>query len=128
MCFGSVFFVASVPGGHRQTPRGHDWGHARLGHLLGRHSAPVDDSCPIVAQSSSIGSLGPSVQSWIMADIVNSLRRDTVPVGLRRLPAFRMVYPSFANVRASHDDLLGGGGLPYRRAVDVKQPWLKEHL
>lgn len=120
--------MASVPGGHRDTPRGHPWGHARVGHLLGQHSAPIAESCPIVAQSSSIGSLGVTVQNWIMADVVNSFRKDNKPLGLRRLPAFRMVYPSFSNVKASHDDLLGGGCLPYRKAIDDKQPWLKNHL
>lgn len=124
----SVFFVASVPGGHRDSPRGYQWGHARVGHLLAHHSAPIADTCAIVAQSSSIGSLGTSVQTWIMADVVNSFRKDSKPLGLRRLPSFRMVYPSFANVKGSHDDLLGGGCLPYRKAIDDKQPWLKNHL
>lgn len=124
----SVFFVASVPGGHRETPNGQLWGHARVGYLLSKHCAPVDDACPIVAQSSSIGSLGPNIQSWIMADVANSFRKDSLPIGIRRLPTFRMVYPSFANVKGSHDDLLGGGGLPYRKAINDKQQWLKSHL
>lgn len=117
-----------MPGGHRDTPRGYDWGHARLGHLLSKHSAPIDDGCPIIAQSSSIGSLGPSAQSWIMADIANSFRKDCQPIGIRRLPTFKMIYPSFVNVKQSHDDLLGGGCLPYRKAINDKQPWLKNHL
>lgn len=118
-----------MPGGHREAAgRGHDWGHPRVGRLLGQHCAPVDDAAPIVAQCSSIGSLGPSVQSWCMADVANSFRRDSAPLGLRRLPGFRLVYPSYANVRASHDGLLGGGCLPYRRAINLKQPWLRQHL
>lgn len=117
-----------MPGGHRETPRGHDWGHPKLGRLLAQHSAPIDDACPVVAQCSSIGTLGPTVQAWVQTDIVNSMRRDAAPLGVRRLPAFRLVFPSYANVRASHDGLLGGGGLPYRRAVDAKQTWLREHL
>lgn len=125
----SVFFVASVPGGHRaDVQRGHDWGHAKVGRLLAAHSAPIDDACPLVTQSSSIGSLGPSLQAWIHTDIMTSFRRDSAPLGLRRLPAFRHIFPSYANVRASHDGLLGGGGLPYSRATDAKQPWLKQHL
>lgn len=124
----SVFFVASVPGGHRETPRGYDWGHARVGHLLSRHCATIDETAPVVAQSSSIGSLGPNVHTWIMSDVANSFRRDGRAVGIRRLPAFRMIYPSFANVKASHDDLMGGGCLPYRKAINDKQTWLKGHL
>lgn len=128
ICECSVFFVASVPGGHRETNRGHQWGHPRVGQLLAKYSAPIDDCCPVVAQSSSIGSLGPNVQAWVTTDIVNSFRKDSAPVGLRRIPAFKMIYPSFANVKNSHDDLLGGGCLPYRKAIDDKQLWLKNHL
>uniref|UniRef100_A0A1Q3EYJ2 Putative tyrosyl-dna phosphodiesterase n=1 Tax=Culex tarsalis TaxID=7177 RepID=A0A1Q3EYJ2_CULTA len=123
-----VFFVASIPGGHLNTAKGPLWGHPRLGYLLGKHSAPIDDSCPLVAQSSSIGSLGPNPQSWILSEIMASFRRDSAPIGLRRVPAFRMIFPSFSNVRSSHDNLLGGGCLPYMRATHEKQPWLKDHL
>lgn len=124
----NVFLVASVPGGFRETPKGHPWGHARLGSLLSKHSFPIDETIPIVAQSSSIGSLGPNVQSWILSDIVNSLRKDSAPLGIRRVPPFKMIYPSFENVKNSHDGMLGGGCLPYSKKVNDKQPWLKEHL
>uniref|UniRef100_A0A182ITF6 PBZ-type domain-containing protein n=2 Tax=Anopheles atroparvus TaxID=41427 RepID=A0A182ITF6_ANOAO len=123
-----VCLVASVPGGHVNTPKGPLWGHPRLGHLLARHAAPVDDSCPLVAQSSSIGSLGPTPESWVLAEIMASFRKDSAPVGIRRLPGFRMIYPSYSNVRQSHDGLLGGGCLPYVRATNVKQEWLKDYL
>ncbi|EDS27256.1 tyrosyl-dna phosphodiesterase [Culex quinquefasciatus] len=124
----NVFFVASIPGGHLNTAKGPLWGHPRLGYLLGKHSAPIDDACPLVAQSSSIGSLGPNPQSWVLSEIMASFRRDSAPVGLRRVPSFRMIFPSFSNVRNSHDNLLGGGCLPYMRATHEKQPWLKDHL
>ncbi|XP_038113136.1 probable tyrosyl-DNA phosphodiesterase [Culex quinquefasciatus] len=124
----NVFFVASIPGGHLNTAKGPLWGHPRLGYLLGKHSAPIDDACPLVAQSSSIGSLGPNPQSWVLSEIMASFRRDSAPIGLRRVPAFRMIFPSFSNVRNSHDNLLGGGCLPYMRATHEKQPWLKDHL
>lgn len=121
--------MTSVPGGHRETPgKGYLFGHGRVAHLLGQHSAPIDDSCPVVAQSSSIGSLGPNIQTWINSDIVPSFRRDSAPIGIRRLPAFKMIYPSFGNVKSSHDDLLGGGCLPYSKQVNDKQPWLKSYL
>uniref|UniRef100_A0A182MYE1 Mitochondrial genome maintenance exonuclease 1 n=1 Tax=Anopheles dirus TaxID=7168 RepID=A0A182MYE1_9DIPT len=123
-----VFLVASVPGGHVNTPKGPLWGHPRLGHLLAQHAAPIDDSCPLVAQSSSIGSLGPSPESWVLGEIMASFRRDSAPVGIRRLPGFRMIYPSFSNVRQSHDGMLGGGCLPYGKSTHVKQEWLKAYL
>ncbi|XP_049289513.1 probable tyrosyl-DNA phosphodiesterase isoform X2 [Anopheles funestus] len=123
-----VFLIASVPGGHTNTPKGPLWGHPRLGHVLSQHAAPIDDACPLVAQSSSIGSLGPSPESWVLGEIMASFRKDSAPVGIRRLPGFRMIYPSYSNVRQSHDGLLGGGCLPYVRNTHVKQEWLKGYL
>ncbi|XP_055846998.1 probable tyrosyl-DNA phosphodiesterase [Episyrphus balteatus] len=124
----NVYLIASVPGGHREGNRGHPWGHARLGQVLSNTCAPIDENCPIVCQSSSIGSLGPNVSAWIQNDFLNSLRKDLKPLGLRRIPQFKMIYPSYGNVKNSHDDLLGGGCLPYGKNVDDKQPWLREHL
>ncbi|ALC38575.1 gkt [Drosophila busckii] len=126
----NVFFVGSVPGGHREsTVRGHPWGCARLGSLLAKHATPIDDRIPVVCQSSSIGSLGPNVQPWIQQDFVNNLRKDSTTVGrLRQMPPFKMIYPSFGNVSRSHDGMLGGGCLPYGKQTNDKQPWLKTHL
>ncbi|XP_030383051.1 probable tyrosyl-DNA phosphodiesterase isoform X1 [Scaptodrosophila lebanonensis] len=126
----NVFFIGSVPGGHREsTTRGHPWGHARLGSLLAKHAAPVDDRIPVICQSSSIGSLGANVQTWIQQDVLNSLRKDSSPLGrLRQLPPFKMIYPSFGNVASSHDGMLGGGCLPYSKNTNDKQPWLKSYL
>ncbi|KAH8263036.1 hypothetical protein KR044_003546 [Drosophila immigrans] len=126
----NVFFIGSVPGGHRESAvRGHPWGCARLGSLLAKHATPIDDRIPVVCQSSSIGSLGVNVQAWIQQDFVNNLRKDSTPVGrLRQMPAFKMIYPSFGNVSRSHDGMLGGGCLPYGKNTNDKQPWLKQHL
>ncbi|KAH8413334.1 hypothetical protein KR009_010047 [Drosophila setifemur] len=126
----NVFFLGSVPGGHRESSvRGHPWGHARLGGLLAKHATPIDDRIPVICQSSSIGSLGANVQAWIQQDFVNSLKKDSTPLGkLRQMPAFKMIYPSFSNVSGSHDGMLGGGCLPYGKNTNDKQPWLKDHL
>ncbi|XP_060644689.1 probable tyrosyl-DNA phosphodiesterase [Drosophila nasuta] len=126
----NVFFIGSVPGGHRESAvRGHPWGCARLGSLLAKHATPIDDRIPVVCQSSSIGSLGANVQAWIQQDFVNNLRKDSQPVGrLRQMPALKMIYPSFGNVSRSHDGMLGGGCLPYGKNTNDKQPWLKQHL
>uniref|UniRef100_A0A1A9W6E8 PBZ-type domain-containing protein n=1 Tax=Glossina brevipalpis TaxID=37001 RepID=A0A1A9W6E8_9MUSC len=124
----NVFFIGSVPGGHREGPRGHPWGHARVSSLLQKHCAPVDEKIPIVCQSSSIGSLGANVQAWVQHDFLNSLRRDCMPLGVHQFPSFKMIYPSFGNVSRSHDGMLGGGCLPYSKSTNDKQPWLKLHL
>ena len=81
-----------------------------------------------MAQSSSIGSLGPNPQSWVLSEIANSFRRDSAPLGLRRIPGFRMIYPSIGNVMSSHEGMLGGGCLPYGKAAHDKQLWLKDYL
>lgn len=107
--------------------RGPPYGHPRLGSLLGKHSAPIDDKCPVVAQSSSIGSLGPNLSNWV-TEFVNSTRKDSKPLGIRKIPSFKFIYPSFGNVMRSHDGILGGGCLPYGKKTDDKQPWLKNHL
>lgn len=117
-----------MPGGHRDGVRGHPWGHARVSSILQKHCAPVDENIPVVCQSSSIGSLGANVQAWIQNDFLNSLRRDCMPLGIRKFPQFKMIYPSYGNVSRSHDNLIGGGCLPYSKNTDDKQPWLKSYL
>lgn len=126
----NVFFVASVHGGNfRDIPNsGPPWGHPRVGYLLGKYAPSIDDSAALVAQSSSIGSFGRNVRAYCTAEWANSFRRDSAPLKNRPVPQFKMIYPSFNNVKNSHDDLLGGGCLPYQRAVNKKQPWLKRHL
>lgn len=82
----------------------------------------------MVAQSSSIGTLGQNVDTWVINDIGMSFRKDTNCNVCRGLPTFKMIYPSFGNVKCSHDDLLGGGCLPYTKKVHDKQTWLMDHL
>lgn len=89
---------------------------------------PIEDSSPIVAQSSSLGSFGASPDAWLTSEFVNSFRRDTKEIGLRKRPNIRIIYPSFNNVANSHDSLLGGGCLPYNNQLHQKQPWLNDFL
>lgn len=123
-----VFFVFSVPGSHRDSGKGIYYGHPRIGNLLSKHSAPIDDSNPIMLQASSIGSLGPNANSWLWSEIAASFRRDSAPVGLRRLPQTKLIYPSLNNVLSSHDGMTGGGCLPYDGRTHEKQTWLKQYL
>lgn len=124
-----VFFVASSPGSHREiAKKGQPFGHPRLGKLLSQHSAKIDENCQIVAQCSSIGNLGPNAQSYLLSELAISFRRDSAPVGIRKVPQLKLVYPSFSNVKSSHDGMMGGGCLPYGKAANDKQPWLTSHL
>lgn len=124
----SVFLICSTPGGHQTLQHGPLYGHLKLGSLLSKHSSLVQDSCPVIAQSSSIGSLGQNINSWIHTDIGLSMSKDSGPPRLRKTPHFKMIFPSYNNVKNSHDGMLGGGCLPYRRDNHIKQPWLENHL
>ncbi|XP_004534985.1 probable tyrosyl-DNA phosphodiesterase isoform X2 [Ceratitis capitata] len=124
----NVFFIGSAPGGFREGSRGYLWGHPRVGELLKKHSTTIDPRVPMICQSSSIGNLGPNIQTWIQHDFLNSLRKHSGPPELTHFPPFKMIYPSFGNVNNSHDGLLGGGCLPYGANTNDKQPWLRGHL
>lgn len=124
----NVFLVTSIPGTYTDSNHGYPHGHGRVAHLLSKHSAPINDNCPIVAQSSSLGSFGAGPDAWLATEFVNSFRRDSQPIGLRKVPAIRVIYPSFNNVAGSHDGLIGGGCLPYGNQVHQKQLWLNDFL
>lgn len=123
-----MFLISSIPGTYTETTIGYPHGHGRVAHLLTKHSTQIDDSSQIVAQSSSLGSFGASPDSWLTSEFVNSFRRDSKPVGLRKVPGIRVVYPSFNNVASGHDGLLSGGCLPYGGKVHQKQTWLNGFL
>lgn len=123
-----VFFVSSVPGSHRDSQNGIFYGHPRISTLLSQHSAPIDDSNPIILQASSIGSLGSSPSMYLTGEIASSFKRDSAPVGIRRVPNVKLIYPSLNNVLSSHDGMAGGGCLPYDSRTHDKQRWLNEYL
>ncbi|XP_031632365.1 probable tyrosyl-DNA phosphodiesterase [Contarinia nasturtii] len=122
----NVFLVTSIPGAYQSTNGHFAHGHGKVSWLLSKHAAPIEDSSPIVAQSSSLGSFGASPDSWLTSEFVNSFRRDTREIGLRKIPSVRIIYPSFNNVANSHDHLIGGGCLPYGNQTHQKQLWLND--
>lgn len=71
-----------------------------------------------------LGSLGGTPESWLFGDFARSLSEkettSTFPVDV--------IYPSFNNVKQSHDGLAGGGCLPYQSSTHFKQLWLRNHL
>lgn len=124
----NVFFISSVPGSHRDTGNGIQYGHARVATLLSENSAPIDDSNAILVQCSSIGALGSSPTAYLTGEIAASFKRDSAAIGLRRTPNVKFIYPSLNNVISSYDGLAGGGCLPYNGATHEKQRWLNEFL
>ncbi len=124
----NVFLVASVPDSHRGGEI-NLWGHRRLAHLLRKHLRPedLDGSDRVIAQCSSIGSLGPDENSWLRGEFGRALEGHSGQVGGAR-PRMSVVYPSKGDVMSSYDAILGGGCLPYSMNTHKKQPWLERHL
>ncbi|XP_026725567.1 probable tyrosyl-DNA phosphodiesterase [Trichoplusia ni] len=124
----NVFLVASVPGSHFDC----DWGMTRAGSLLRQHcSIPPEDNrlWPLVAQASSIGSFGKEPKLWLTGDFLHNFTKiKNQSQLLSSPPELKIVYPSLENVRQSHDDLLGGGCLPYAADAHAKQMWLMSYL
>lgn len=123
-----VFLVTSIPGTHQEGSNGYAHGHARVGWLLSKHCAEIEDTSPVVVQSSSLGSFGANPNVWLASEFVNSLRRDSKQMGMRKVAQLKLIYPSFNNVMGSHDGVMGGGCLPYGNQVHQKQVWLQNFL
>ncbi|CAB3232126.1 unnamed protein product [Arctia plantaginis] len=120
----NVFLVASVPGSHMDT----DWGMLKVGSLLKQH-CEYSGKAPLIAQASSIGSYGKEPKLWLTGDFLhNFTKTKNIPPGLSAPPELKIIYPSLQNVRQSHDDLLGGGCLPYAGDAHAKQQWLNNFL
>ncbi|XP_073999862.1 tyrosyl-DNA phosphodiesterase glaikit isoform X1 [Rhodnius prolixus] len=125
-----VFFISSVPGTHH-SPAGHlkhDFGHPSLAKLLNEHIDISDNnSYPVIAQCSSIGSLGPKPESWLLSDMLSTFTSGKRH-GVYSKPSFRFIYPSFENISSSYDGLLGGGCLPYSRKTHQRQEWVTSFM
>ncbi|XP_034947176.1 probable tyrosyl-DNA phosphodiesterase [Chelonus insularis] len=123
-----VFFFASVPGSHKGLDRNR-WGLRRLATILSNHAELPSDSkkWPVVAQCSSIGSLGSSINAWISQEFMPAMTSGKNK-GLKSLPKFQLVYPSINDYKNSFDKQVGSCCLPYSMKVHTKQTWLNEYL
>ena len=123
-----VFFVASVPGSHKGLAL-NSWGHRRLATVLSENAVLPPDAPQwnILAQCSSIGSLGPNYESWLLSNMVSSMSREKTK-GIKSNPCFQFVYPSLKNYENSFDCKSGSCCLPYSRKSHEKQEWLKNYL
>lgn len=124
----NVFLVASIPGTHKDTETD-SWGHRKLAYVLSRHATLPPDApqWPIVAQSSSIGSLGPNFESWLSKDIIPCMSRETTK-GLKSHPNFQFIYPSIENYKHSFDCKNLSCCLPYSTKVHSKQQWIESYM
>ena len=132
----NAFFVGSVPGSHviNRTDAFQNWGHAFLAKSLCKHNqhheeigSDGDAEAVVVAQCSSIGTLGQTLNSSFLMELAASLNATTLR-STKKLPnTVKLVYPTKDNVfNAYGGPLYGGGCLPYSKKTSEKQPWLKE--
>eukprot|EP00112_Aurelia_sp_Birch-Aquarium-sp1_P011572 Seg2431.4 transcript_id=Seg2431.4/GoldUCD/mRNA.D3Y31 product="Tyrosyl-DNA phosphodiesterase 1" protein_id=Seg2431.4/GoldUCD/D3Y31 len=128
-----VRIVASVPGRHTGMDKC-KWGHLRLRDLLqqiGPKLSSVGGDWPVVAQFSSIGSLGADEHKWLYAEWLQSLsagrRKITSPVPKK--PKLKLVFPTVENViDESCKDYKAGGSLPYGESNAKKQQYLLNYF
>ena len=131
--------MASIPGLDKTS----SYGHTKLSRLIKENVTGDFSNWKLVAQCSSIGmsshfilkknwldcfcvsgSLGNTPESWLFGDFARSLL-NTKTIGTYPV---QVIYPSFNNVRQSHDGMAGGGCLPYQSSTHFKQLWLRKYL
>lgn len=117
-----VFLISSVPGRHKDAQRA-SFGHLKFRKLLNGNFGPPEkcSTWPIVSQFSSIGSLGPSSDSWLTSQFLSSLSK-TRSENISK-PDLKCIYPTVENVRFSLEGYMAGTSLPYNRAVAARQPY-----
>ena len=89
------------------------WGHRAVARLLRSQVAPAKPGLEVVAQCSSIGSLGATPDTWLESQLGASLASNKSRVSQKSRVS--LIYPSHSDVLSSYDGLEGGGCLPYSR-------------
>lgn len=83
----------------------------------------------VMAQASSLGSFGKNAGEWLRRFLLRSLAsHQKGPLPGNSPATLNIIYPSVANVLSSYYGPEGGGCLPYSKAINEKQPWLKDYL
>lgn len=100
--------IASVPGRHHLHDRSRtSWGWPALAEAL-RHVPVQDGKSQVVAQISSIATLGPT-DSWLRNCLFHALGMSK---GLSKgKPTFRVVFPTADEIRRSLDGYASGGSI-----------------
>uniref|UniRef100_H2Y640 Tyrosyl-DNA phosphodiesterase 1 n=1 Tax=Ciona savignyi TaxID=51511 RepID=H2Y640_CIOSA len=130
MSSANVVLIGSVPGRHI----GHDlstWGHMRLRKVLKNKMKKIDSSWPVIGQFSSIGSLGPTNQKWLCSEWLTSMGacNHGNMLGLHsNQPPLKLVFPSVDDVRGSLEGYPAGASIPYGRANEAKQKWVRGYM
>ena len=123
----NVFLLASVPGIHKGVEADF-WGYKKLGYILSRYvTLPPDEQWPIVAQSSSVGCFGSTIENWLLKYIIRCMSKE-ISMGLKNHPQFQFIYPSIENYKQSFDCQKLIAPLPYSAKIHSKQQWLESYL
>ena len=122
----NVHLIASVPGRHLASNI-NQWGHMKLRHVL-QQSTAVSGDWSVVAQFSSIGSLGSNPRQWLTGEFLTSLSSSTAPSLLVPQPELQLIFPTVQNVRQSLEGYMAGESLPYHSKIADKQMYLKRLL
>lgn len=131
-----VFLVTSTPGKHYPDDRGC---HLQtVAKLLKKHcnlpakTTPQSEgpnSWGVIAQSSSIGSLGKNPGDWLRSTLLRSLSaHKAASLTTNSNAVLSFVYPTVDNVMTGHFGPESGGCLPYAKNVNEKQRWFQDYL
>lgn len=129
--------MASTPGKHYNADI--NCHLQRVADLLKRHcelpqKTSAESEGPlawgIMAQASSIGSLGKTPGEWLRKFLLGALSTHSkcALMPSNSNATISLVFPTKENVLNSYYGESGGGCLPYSRTVHEKQKWLKDYL
>lgn len=131
-----VFLVLSFPGKHYPESNGSHMHH--VADLLKKHCTLPSKNGPqaegplawgVMAQASSIGSLGKSPADWLRSTLLRSLSAHNQSQLVSNPSAtLSIVYPSVDNVMNGYFGPESGGCLPYSKQTNEKQRWLQTYL
>lgn len=127
-----VCFVSSVPG--KKNNNQIDGSHLRtVKELLTKHCDFIGDdktdpiTWPIIAQSSSLGTMGKTPEEWLRSTFLSSLAsHKNAPILKNSQIKLCLIYPTMENVARGYFGADSGGCLPYMKSVHEKQLWLQQ--
>ncbi|OTF72668.1 tyrosyl-DNA phosphodiesterase-like protein [Euroglyphus maynei] len=121
----NVFLIGSIPNSHANTDRD-SFGHMKLRKILKTSEyGPTNEinNWPIICQFSSIGSLGPTPESWLTGQFSASLSALYNDYNGCKA-TMKCIYPTVANILNSIEPT--GSSFPYSKITADKQPYLNE--
>ncbi|KAF7487988.1 Tyrosyl-DNA phosphodiesterase 1 [Sarcoptes scabiei] len=126
----NVYLIGSVPGRHKGDDRSL-YGHLKLRKILktspyGPKKETVDWN--VVAQFSSIGSLGPKPDKWLTSQFLCSLSTVNSDEISFLKPNLQCIYPSVENVRLSLEGYYAGTSLMYQKSTANRQSYLNDYF